>query len=192
MKNLKHKVIFIIFLIITITTFLLILKGEDILTYLGVRLVVSDKINQADLIVALGGENIRKKEAVRLFREGYGKKILFTGFEIEKEDYYRYGIKDKDFIYPVRFLSNTYEEAVFTRDTSVKYGFKSVIVVTSNYHTRRTSYIFKKLLEKEGIKVMVYPAVSKNLDLEKWWKSRFLRKVVIVEWVGLLYYMIEY
>lgn len=192
MKNLKNKIVFVIFLIITTVTFFLILKGEEFLIYFGRNLVVSDEIKEADLIVALGGENIRKKEAVRLFREGYGKKILFTGFEIEKEDYYRYGIKDKDFIYPVRFLSNTYEEAVFTRDTAVKNGFKSVIVVTSNYHTRRTSYIFKKLLEKEGIKVMVYPAVSKNLDLEKWWKSRFLRKVVIIEWVGLLYYMIEY
>ena len=55
-----------------------------------------------------------------------------------------------------------------------------------------TEEIHKKELKKEGIKVMVYPAVSKNLDLEKWWKSRFLRKVVIIEWVGLLYYMIEY
>lgn len=144
------------------------------------------------MIVALGGENIRKKEAVKLFNEGYGKKILFTGFDIEKEDYYRYGIRDKEFIYPVRFLSNTYEEALFTRDTALKNKFKSIIVVTSFYHTRRSSYIFKKLLEKDGIKVMIYPAYSENFPIEKWWKSRYLRKVILFEWIGLLYYMIEY
>lgn len=192
MKKLKHKIVFFLFLLITFAIFVLIVKGDEILVSIGRKLIVSDEIKKADLIVALGGENIRKKEAVRLFNEGFGKKILFTGFEIEKEDYYRYGIKDKDFIYPVRFLSNTYEEAVFTRDTALKNKFKSVIVVTSNYHTRRTSYIFKKLLEKEGIKVMVYPAVSPNIDLDKWWKSRFLKKVVIIEWVGLLYYRLEY
>lgn len=191
MKRTKHSIVFIIFLLVTLFSFILILKGEKILVYVGNKLIVSDEISKADLVVALGGENIRKKEAVRLFKEGFGKKILFTGFEIEKEDYYRYNIRD-NFIYPVRFLSNTYEEAVFTRDTAVKNGFSSVIVVTSNYHTRRASYIFKKLLEKEGIKVMIHPVASKNLDINKWWKSRFLRKVVIIEWIGLLYYMIEY
>ncbi|MCX7991657.1 MAG: YdcF family protein [Proteobacteria bacterium] len=192
MKRIRHKIVFLLFIIISALTVMFILKGEQILTYVGRKLIVVDEIKDADLIVALGGENIRKKEAVELFNKGYGKKILFTGFEIEKEDYYRYGLKDKDFIYPVRFLSNTYEEAVFTRDVALNKGYKSVIVVTSNYHTRRTSYIFKKLLEKEGIKVMVHQAVSKNLDLNKWWQTRFLRKIVIIEWVGLLYYMIEY
>lgn len=192
MKNIKRKLVFLAFIIITALTFISIIKGEDILLYIGKKLIVSDKIERADMIVALGGENIRKKEAVKLFNEGYGKKILFTGFDIEKEDYYRYGIRDKEFIYPVRFLSNTYEEALFTRDTALKNKFKSIIVVTSFYHTRRSSYIFKKLLEKDGIKVMIYPAYSENFPIEKWWKSRYLRKVILFEWIGLLYYMIEY
>ena len=192
MKKLKHILIFLFFIIITAITFTIIVKSDELLIYIGRKLIVSDNLEKADLIVALGGENLRKQEAVRLFNEGYGKKILFTGFEIEKEDYYRYKLQDKDFIYPVRFLSNTYEEAVFTRDTALKNKYKKVLVVTSFYHTRRSAYIFRKLLEKEGVKVIIHPAFSKNFDIDRWWQHKFLRKVVIVEWVGLLYYMIEY
>ncbi len=192
MKGIKHRLIFFLFIIISSLTFFAIVKGDQMLLYIGKRLIVSDKLEKSDLIVALGGENIRKHEAVKLFNEGYAKKILFTGFEIEREDYYRYKLTDKYFVYPVRFLSNTYEEAVFTRDLVVKNNYKKVIVVTSFYHTRRTAYIFKKLLEKEGVKVMVHPAYSRNFDIDSWWKNKYLRKVVIIEWVGLLYYMLEY
>lgn len=166
--------------------------SEDILSATIKNLVKSDTIKKADLIVALGGENFRKTEAVRLFKEGYGKKIMFTGFDIEKQDYLKYGLKDSDYIYPVKLVFNTYEEADFTKEIVKKYNFKSVIVVTTFYHTRRSAYIFKKLLEKEGVNVIIHPVFNKNFDMKKWWKNRYLLKVVIIEWLGLMYYHLEY
>jgi uncharacterized SAM-binding protein YcdF (DUF218 family) len=156
------------------------------------NLIVSDNIEKADCIVALGGENSRKKEAVKLFKNGFGKKILFTGFEISKEDYERYSIKPHEYIYPVKSAFNTYEESQVVLEISKKYNFNSLIVVTSFYHSRRAGETFKKLLGKENIKVMVYPVFWENFDIKNWDKNSYLKKAVIIEWLGLLYYKIEY
>lgn len=156
------------------------------------NLVKGDTLTKADLIVALGGETFRKKEAQKLFKEGYAKKVLFTGFDIERDDYKRYGFKDDEYIYPVKTAFNTYEEAISVKEVIKRFNIKSVIVVTAFYHSRRVSYIFKKLLEREGVKVIVYPVFNKNFELKEWWKNRYLFKVVIIEWLGLLYYHIEY
>ncbi len=156
------------------------------------HLIVSDNIENADCIVALGGENIRKKEAVKLFKKGYAKKILFTGFEITKDDYERYGLKSNEYIYPVKSAFNTYEESQVVLDILKRYDFKSLILVTSFYHSRRASATFKRFLEKENIKVMVYPVFWENFDIKNWDKNSYLKKAVIIEWLGLLYYKIEY
>lgn len=187
-KKIITSIIFLIGLFVAVS----VTFSENILSAIITNLVKSDTIKKADLIVALGGENFRKKEAVRLFKEGYSKKIMFTGFDIERQDYLKYGLKDSDYIYPVKFVFNTYEEAEFTKEVVKKYNFKSVIVVTAFYHTRRSAYIFKKLLEKEGVNVIIHPVFNKSFDIKKWWQNRYLFKVVIIEWLGLMYYHLEY
>jgi len=187
----KGFFIFFVVLLLLISLFTYLFY-EQVLTSMLTNLVRGDALKKADLIVALGGENFRKTEAKRLFREGYAKKILFTGFEIEKDDYKRYGLKEGEFIYPVKYVFNTYEEAVFVKEVVKKHNFKSVIIVTAFYHSRRASYIFKKLLEKEGVEVIVVPVFHKNFEINEWWKNRYLLKVVFIEWLGLLYYQLEY
>lgn len=187
----KGVIIFFVILLIFASLFTALFYDQILISVL-TKLVKGDPLKKADLIVALGGENFRKTEATVLFRKGYAKKILFTGFEIEKEDYKRYGLKDGEFIYPVKYVFNTYEEAMFVKEVVNKYSFKSVIIVTAFYHSRRASYIFKKLLEKDGVEVIVVPVFYKNFNTEEWWKNRYLLKVVITEWLGLLYYNLEY
>lgn len=166
--------------------------SDEILSSMITKLVVSDELKKSDLIVALGGESFRKVEATHLLRKGYGKKIVFTGFDIEKDDYKRYGLKENEFIYPVKYVFNTYEEALFVKELVKKNNYRSVIVVTAFYHSRRASYIFKKLLKNEGVNVIVVPVFYKNFNINKWWENRYLLKVVIIEWLGLLYYHLEY
>ncbi|MCX7771389.1 MAG: YdcF family protein [Proteobacteria bacterium] len=185
------KLLFLIILL-TLSIYLYSKYEEDIKFLMIDKLIVSDTIERADCIVALGGESSRKKEAVKLFREGYAKKILFTGFEITKEDYERYGLKPHDYIYPVKSAFNTYEESQVVLGIIKKYNFKSIILVTSFYHSRRASETFKRFLGKENIKVMVYPVFWQNFDIRNWHKNSYLKKAVIIEWLGLLYYKIEY
>lgn len=187
----KRIIVVVLFILLTLIGVFSLFR-EELLMPVITNLVRGDELTKADLIVALGGETFRKKEAQKLFKEGYAKKILFTGFDIEREDYKRYGFKDNEYVYPVKTAFNTYEEAFFVKEVAKKYNFKRIIVVTAFYHSRRTSYIFKKLLENEGVKVMVYPVFYKDFELKNWWKNRYLFKVVIIEWLGLLYYHLEY
>lgn len=166
--------------------------SDDVKYILITRLIVSDPLEKCDCIVALGGENIRKREAVRIFKEGYGKKILFTGFEVTKDDYERYGLKQGEYIYPVKSAFNTYEEAQVVKEIAKKHNFKSVIIVTSFYHSRRASETFKNILSKEHIRVIVHPVFWKNFDIKNWTKNSYLRKAVIIEWLGIYFYRFEY
>lgn len=185
------KILFL--LIIFALSFYIYSKYKDTIKYALINnLIVADKIEKADCIVALGGENSRKKEAVKLFKKDYAKKILFTGFEITKKDYERYGLKPNEYIYPVKSAFNTYEESQVVLDIVRRYNFKSIILVTSFYHTRRASETFKRFLGKENIKVMVYPVFWQNFDIKNWDKNSYLKKAVIIEWLGLLYYKFEY
>lgn len=186
------KKIFFLLIIIVICFYTYSRYKDTIKLALIKNLIVSDNIKKADCIVALGGENSRKKEAVRLFKQGYSKKILFTGFEISKEDYERYGLKPHEYIYPVKSAFNTYEESQVVLEIFKKHNFKSMILVTSFYHSRRASETFKKILGRENIKVMVYPVYWENFDIKNWDKNSYLKKAVIIEWLGLIYYKIEY
>lgn len=166
---------------------------NDIISYMLIsNLIVSDPLEKSDCIVALGGENIRKKEAVKLFREGYGKKIVFTGFDITKDEYERYGLKPHEYIYPVKSAFNTYEESQVILEIAKKYKFKTIIVVTSFYHSKRASETFKNVLGRENIRVIIHPAYWKNFNISDWTKNSFLRKAVIIEWLGIYYYRLEY
>lgn len=188
----KRAILISTIFLLLITLGVLFLFKEEFFSSILLNLVRGDELKKADLIVALGGETFRKTEAKRLFKEGYAKKILFTGFDIEKDDYKRYGFKEGEYIYPVKSAFNTYEEALVVKEVAIKHNFKRVIVVTAFYHSRRAAYIFKKILGKEGIEVIIHPVFYKNLDLTDWWKNRYLLKVVTLEWLGLLYYHLDY
>ena len=50
-------------------------------------------------------------------------------------------------------------------------GWKSVIIVTSNYHTRRARYIFRKVFPGD-IKVAMASARDADFDPSKWYEHR--------------------
>lgn len=64
--------------------------------------------------------------------------------------------------------STTNENAEFTTDIIEENNFKSVIIVTSDYHTRRSKLAMKKSLENtlidgEKVKVSVIPSKEKKV-----------------------------
>jgi uncharacterized SAM-binding protein YcdF (DUF218 family) len=191
-RKLLWFIVLFFFLFCVLLTGIMWFFRDEIYYFLISRLIVSDTLEKCDCVVALGGEKIRKNEAVRLFREGYGKKIIFTGFEVTKDDYERYGLNKSEYIYPVKNAFNTYEEAMVVKEVAKKYNFQSVMIVTSFYHSRRASETFKNILGKENIRVIIHPVFWKNFDIKDWTKNSYLRKAVIIEWLGIYYYRFEY
>lgn len=143
----KRKRKLIIILIIFVVLSLLV-------TQAGNFLVVSDTPQKSDIIIILSGDKgERMEEGARLFHEGYADKILVSGGVIYNNVTAASLIKlhamdlkiDEDKILTEDKADSTYENALFCKSILKEHNYRSAIIVTSNYHTRRTKMIFERV-----------------------------------------------
>jgi len=169
---------------------------ESLLLGLGSFLIVRDNLRPADLIHPLGGGFDRLDYAVKLYKQGYGKRIFITGDDDAIE--YRKYVISKDV--PGRNLlpdeskaTTTYEEALelkqfIDRDPSIK----SVIVVSNPYQMRRARWIFEKVLGDQ-VDLQFTPVPFEMARYKKmWWADAKSRTSVISEYFKLPYYYVRY
>ena len=89
-------------------------------------------------------------------------------------------------------LDNTYGEAGAVRDYARATGTRSIVVVTSPYHTRRAWAVFRAL-SADGIRVGIVPAVKHSpASPHRWWASPYDRAYVFYEWSALASYAVRY
>ncbi|MFZ2949633.1 MAG: YdcF family protein, partial [Desulfuromonadaceae bacterium] len=62
---------------------------------------------------------------------------------------------------------NTLENSIYGRDVIVRSGVHSILLITSRYHLKRASILFRNSLPKD-ITIIPYPVDSVNLK-ESWW-----------------------
>ncbi len=164
-------------------------------------LIVRDKIESAELIVVLGGDDNgeRAMEAVDLYRKGYAKKILMSGGPLAwnltsagwmKKQAMAMGVPSHAITLEDKSRS-TLENALFTLPILKERGIKSFILVTSPTHSRRAKRVFKKVCSKEGIKVISYPAQKSKFQLSGWWTRHEDTQLVMWEYVSLVYYSLK-
>ena len=140
---------------------------------LGVFMNASQKPQPSDLIVSLGGgDGSRIRHALKLYHSGYSTKgiFLYTGREIvnpalkpplrfEKRVFLQtHGIPAEKIIYvPRGVIVNTAEELFFLKDFMQKHGYKSALIVSSPYHTRRIRALADYIVgfEKAGLRLSV-------------------------------------
>ncbi|GBD99537.1 hypothetical protein BMS3Abin07_01574 [bacterium BMS3Abin07] len=187
----KRKCTLIILIAVTLIGTVYLFR-VPVLTGMGEYLVSTTPLERADLIVALGGSKGRKRGAVALLREGFASKVMFTGFDIDIRDYQCQGISEKEIVLPPMAAYTTYEEALVVLNAAEENNFHAVIIVTSPYHLRRASFIFHKIFNGKDIKLMFYACQNKAFQMDRWWKSYIGRKMVIMEYLGLVYYWVRY
>jgi len=85
---------------------------------------------------------------------------------------------------------NTREEAEVLAKVATEKNWKRVIIVTSNYHTRRTRYIFRRVFPGK-IAVSVAGARDGDFDPEHWYEKRKSIKQFMGEVGGMLVAMWE-
>ncbi len=126
---------------------------------------------KADAIVVLTGGKGRVEEGVRLFRESRAEFLIFVGVDpsVRKSDLYRPkpGDPSADYVILEKSSRNTLENSIFGRDVIVRSGVHSVLLITSRYHLKRASILFRNSLPKD-INIIPYPVDSVNLK-ESWW-----------------------
>ncbi|MDN4495130.1 YdcF family protein [Ureibacillus aquaedulcis] len=176
-----------IFLIICLLLFFaFILYGKN-------YLVVNEEPENADVIIVLSGDGSRLEEGATLYHEGYGKNVLLTtalGSGTTKEEAIEFGIPEEALILEEKATS-TYTNAVYAIEEMAKHDLTSAVVVTSDYHTRRSKMIFERVFKGSGIE-LTYVASASGETLGDFSMRMAAREYVkLVGYFFGLYYVID-
>jgi uncharacterized SAM-binding protein YcdF (DUF218 family) len=102
------------------------------------------------------------------------------------------GVARKRIVMLPRRVFRTRDEAEAVREWAPRHGVRSVMVVTSAYHTRRALDTFRNMLGGTGIAVGVYPAGLSDVEPDRWWRHKYDRWYVGDEWRARVYYLIRF
>ena len=174
---------------------------EPLLRSVSRVLVHEDPLVKADAIVVLaGGNGNRIEAAARLYREGFGEKLLFSGFRVYPETYssslmkkyaLKLGVPEVNIItYNPDVEVSTRGESLANLELLKMNRMKKFIIVTSAYHTRRSNLIYKRavsLLEYD-VEFLVYPAPDPYVPINSWWKIRSGQKGIFLEYTKSIAY----
>ena len=78
-------------------------------------------------------------------------------------------------------MNSTRAEAGYVGAHLKASGIRSILLVTSNYHTHRAAYLFRK--ENPWLKVDAVPAPDPSFDSNSWWTQREWQKTFLLEWM---------
>lgn len=211
----KGRKRFLYFLIIAgalCGTFYLLRK--PIFTAVGNFLVVSDPLQKADAIAVLSGSGvIRGRTAADLYLQGLAPRILITreDYRYRSEELARYGIhvlEEHEIAREVlRYMKvpqdcvsvldgyneSTVAEARKYLDYMQSHRLNRLLVVTSNFHSRRSRIIFRRIFSGSNITVLVHPGPpSFEFNPDGWWTHRDNIRNLLFEYQKLLFYSLRY
>jgi uncharacterized SAM-binding protein YcdF (DUF218 family) len=148
-------------------------------------LVVDEEPKPADVIIVLGGGSGRVEYGVNLYHLGYADKILLTmgpgGWETTVSSL---GVPKDDILLEEQARS-TYENAKYSFEIMQANKFRSAVLVTSPYHTRRASMIFNRLFE--GIELTICSVPNDSRNASKWWQDSHRAKAIASEYLKLVW-----
>jgi uncharacterized SAM-binding protein YcdF (DUF218 family) len=173
-----------------------------ILRVLGETWIVEDPLEKSDAIIVLSDDNFyadRAAHAADLYRHGWAPVVVASGRklrpyagvgELMQHDLTERGVPKDKIVTISHNAENTREEAQILLQQATEHKWHSVIIVTSNYHTRRARYIFLRVFPQQ-FGVTVSGANDGSFEPEHWWQSRLGVKELTKEMVGMLVAMWE-
>jgi uncharacterized SAM-binding protein YcdF (DUF218 family) len=147
--------------------------------------------------VVLGGGNndLRYWSGVRLLQEGYASRLILDVFDKGEtfgnwdvdlaRDFVNRTTPGKSMLCPLGDNS-TYAEARYLGDCLRGMNVKSILVVTSAYHTRRALSILQKRLPQYHFSI--YAAPDPYFFGVQWWQTREWAKTTYAEWQRYLWW----
>ena len=192
----------VLLLFVLIVCVILYLVRRPVLRFTAEEWIVEDPLDKADAIIVLGDDNFyadRATRAAQLFREGKAPLVVASGrrlrpnagiAELMDHDLFERGVpKDKIVRFP-HDADSTLEEAQALAKLVKERKWRRVIVVTSNYHTRRAGYIFRHVFPQD-IEISVASARDGDFDPEHWWEKRKSIKELTREFAGMIVTLLE-
>jgi uncharacterized SAM-binding protein YcdF (DUF218 family) len=142
---------------------------------------------KADGIVVLTGAAARIPDAIELLATGHGRRLLITGVHRATsagEIAQLTPVYQQVFACCVdldRSALNTLGNATETRRWVREQGFRSIIVVTSNWHMPRAMAELKHQLP--DITLIPFPVTAAKIKNEPWWSSKSTLRLLLAEYL---------
>jgi len=204
----RGKLIFLI--VVALAVIQLIASHQYILKAIGRYLVYQQNPQHADVIVILANWDdtiVRARAGADLYKSGLAKTIFVPRMERMEghEEIAQRGItipENRDLLITILLglgvplvaietsgqeVTDTWDEAREASHFIEAKGYTTVLLVTSKYHARRASLIFKDALKGKATVISV-PSPYDSSDPEVWWKQNEDSKRVIMEYQKLLVY----
>jgi len=129
---------------------------------------------KVDVIVLLSGDSFRMQKAAELYKAGYADKVLLTnalasGSTIEYAE--SFGIP-RDALLTENEATSTFENALYSKDILLLQGFDSAIVVTSNYHMRRSKLAYDRVFHDTDISFTYVPYHHEDITRDSWGENK--------------------
>lgn len=159
--------------------------------------LIIDQPHPSDVILVLAGETNRRAErALQLLSQGYGRRIVldvpanstiyeFTQVQLAQQYVHDLPEGASVSICAIKGLS-TKAESKDAGNCLARQDGKSVLIVTSDFHTRRALSVFRRELPQYTY------SVTASRDGEqfgaRWWTHRQWAKTFVDEWLRLLWW----
>jgi len=178
------------------------------------RLIVTAPLDRADAIVVLSGSATyaeRANKAAELYRAGVSRRIILTNdnrqggwskteernpffYERARAELLRAGVSPADIVVLPEPVYSTHDEAVLLQRQSEILPVRSMIVVTSAYHSRRARWMLERTFNGTQMKIGLDP-VPPGQQTPKpatWWLHLQGWEDVPLEYVKIIYYWCRY
>ena len=180
----------------------------ELLVWSGTLLIAEVEPFPADAIVILGGGGPdRAREAADLFNDGLAPRVVITTGEapdnyrelaelgialvLPHENYLRvlngFGVTDADIVRIEDASSESMDELRGVRQFAVDRGWSRLIVVTSNYHSRRALLITDYVFDAEW-QIAVVGSRYSEFRPNGWWREVRHVRTFLIEFQKLLAY----
>ena len=177
-------------------------------------LIVSATLNSADAIVVMSGSSTyveRTQKAAELYRQGRAPLVLLTDdhtrggwssalqrnpFFVERatEELIEQGVPAEKIRIVPGLASSTHDEVLLLKDYASTAGLRSILVVTSAYHSRRALRSLRQSFAGTGTTIGLEPVPpgSQTPSPAFWWLQFQGWRSVGAEYVKLIYYWLKY
>lgn len=173
-------------------------------------LIVNTPLHGADAIVVMSGSAVykeRTQRAAEYYRQGLANRILLTNDNLrgewsssEQRNPYFYerarnnllllGVPAEHVEIIPQPVTNTYDEAEVLREYAVANGLRSLLIVTSAYHSRRALWTLNRVFAGSGIEISLQTIETGEQTPSPftWWLHFRGWRMVVGEYVKNVYY----
>jgi uncharacterized SAM-binding protein YcdF (DUF218 family) len=177
-------------------------------------LITRAELARADALVVFSGGSVYRERALwaaHLYREGRAPRIILTDdglrgpwsftaernptyAELEAEELHKAGVPLESIEILPQQVSSTYHEVALLRTYAAAQNLRSLLFVTSPYHSRRALWTLKRLFEGSNVLIgLEAPPTGEQspAPLTWWWSARGWRSVA-AEYPKFIYYWLHY